>query len=203
MKRSQAGMLVKSCEYLLTSEKAVLLALLERADNETCSLPKTMTPTVATLAVWTSLSLRTVQRVLAHLEKHGWARVTRGGNGRGIKSEYELVPREPDISCDCERVSPVRPLRAQKGVTVTPFKTEKGDTDDAKGCHERQERVTSGSESSQVNDGFAHREKRGHVRGSVIEGYKRCHSCASTDTQIIGAYRFCREHAGPRWKDTA
>lgn len=189
MRRGQAGLLVKRCDYLSASDKAVFLALLETADNATCLVPDKMAPTLDTLTRWTSLSRRTVQRATAHLELHGWAAVTRG-QGRGIRSRYALVPREPDLSCSCEKVSRRHPLPIRKGVT-----------EDEKRCHERPEKVSRGPESPQVNTGIARREKEGPGRGRVVVLLRTCDRCDSTETQLIGAYRLCREHAGPRWKD--
>lgn len=65
--------------------------------------------------------------------------------------------------------------------------------------HEMTEKAALTMASSQVNTGFARRDSREEGEGVP----KSCDRCSVEDTQIIGAYRLCRDHAGPRWKDTA
>lgn len=193
MKRSTAGHRVKQCAYLTSSEKHVLLTLLEVAQNDDCTLLDRWTPSVSTLSVQTSLSLATVKRAMRHLELHGWLS-RKPGMGRGHKSSYALLPREPDALCPCEKGSPRTPCESTKGLTMS---LERGHSEPRKGSR--------GLENPQVEPGFALREA-GIGEGVVgkAPSYLRCDRCSSIDTQIMSnGSRACREHAGPRWKETA
>ena len=63
---------------LKARDKLVLLALCERADDDGGNA----WPSVATLARYAECSTRTVQRVLAALERDGWIRVTQESTGQ-------------------------------------------------------------------------------------------------------------------------
>jgi DNA-binding transcriptional MocR family regulator len=84
------------------SEKAVFYALLERADNNDCSIPTYMTPSLDQLAEAVGGVKSTVVRALDHLEDHGWLTRTRTtksgarGPGRGHKTTYQLLS-----GCEC------------------------------------------------------------------------------------------------------
>lgn len=195
MKRSTAGHRVKQCSYLTSSEKHVLLTLLEVAQNDDCTLLDRWTPTVAALSIQTSLSLATVKRAMRHLEQHGWL-CRRSGQGRGHKSSYALLPREPDALCSCEKGSQRTPCVATKGLTMSH-----------KRAHSEPRKGSRGLGNPQVEPGFALREAgigEGVVSRAPATHLHQCIRCDSTDTQIMSdGSRACREHAGLRWKDTA
>lgn len=197
MKRNDAGRIVKRCAYLAPTDKLVFLMLLEGADNTNCTVPDYMTPTTPELAVWTSLSLATVKRSIRHLELHGWLQRD-PGRGRGRKSTYGLVPREPDACCGCEKVS-LRALSDEsKGVTPEPFMDTKGVTGDKKRGHLEQEKGSDDLGTPQVSPAIVGRDSR-----EGREQYQRCDRCESTNTQIVGMYRLCKVHAGAQWKESA
>lgn len=80
MRRGQAGRLIRDSR-LKPSEKLIMLALLERADNESCAIPAWRSPSLLAIEEDTSLSHRAVVRGVAHLEAHGW--LERSGQRRG------------------------------------------------------------------------------------------------------------------------
>lgn len=192
MRRSDAGKVLKRNRYLSISERLVFLLLLEGADNDTCDLPAKMAPNSRVeLADWAGLSPRQVQRVFRHLEGHGWVGLERG-SGRGKGTKYRLLPRTPDPECP--------PGCKFKGDTTSPIAgVPKGDTMSGKGRHGVRERETSLPPLSQVNPGS---DTRAAGTG-VVPPLRPCDRCDSTDTQIIGAYRLCRVHAGSTWKEPA
>ena len=118
--------------------------LLEGADNDTCLVPEYTTPSMTELQMWTRLGRSTVYRVLSHTEAHGWLS-RQSGRGRGHKTRYQLVPRQPDDDCVCppKRV-PLAGLYEQK-----------------RSRHVGLEKVPPENESSQV---------RPRIVGRVTEG---------------------------------
>lgn len=186
MRRGEADWAVKRCTYLTTTDKAVFWALLHVADNDTCALPERFSPTMAELARWTSLGLSSVKRSVNHLVKHKWLARELGG-GRGRKCRYQLAPGSPDLECRCE-----------KGPRVTLLRAGKGSTLDQKGVHSDPIKGPNEHENPQVGPAFARREQ-----GTGVVVLPPCDKCESTDTQLVGPYRLCREHAGVGWKDSA
>lgn len=154
MNRNAAGMRVKRCPYLTAAERLVFFALLEVADNADCRVPVTMTPTVPTLAAWTHLGRTTVKRATHHLASHGWLHCE-PGKGRGNRSTYALVPREPDPACLCEKGPPRTPLAVVKGSTETPKRVQI-----------EQEKGPTAPVSAQVKPAIARRDSREEKGGS-------------------------------------
>lgn len=187
MSRYKAGQALKANRYLHLSERVVFLVLLDSAHNITCEIEAKYAPNSREeLADWAGLSTRQLQRAVRHLEHHGWLQTERGA-GRGQKTRYRLLPRVPDIACGCP-----------KGDTVSPIRTaQKGDTMSEEGGHGVRERETWRSPSEQVKPAIGTR-----TQGLGVVALA-CDKCESTDTQIIGAYRLCRTHAGPTWKEPA
>jgi hypothetical protein len=141
-------MRVKRCDYLTAAERLVFLALLEVANNVDCVVPDNMTPTVPTLAGWTHLGRTTVKRATNHLASHGWL-VCEPGRGRGNRSTYALVPREPDPACQC-----------LKGPQRTPLVVAKGSNETPKRVQIEQEKGPTGPEFLQVTTDIARRDSR-------------------------------------------
>lgn len=78
MTRNAAERLVEQSP-LKPGERAVMHALLRRADNRTCEIPDRFAPErQGVLARWAGLSERQTRRVLRHLELHGWLSVESG-----------------------------------------------------------------------------------------------------------------------------
>jgi DNA-binding MarR family transcriptional regulator len=204
VKRSQAGKHLDAATWLTTSDQVVFLKLLERADNATCEMPHWFNPTIPELASKVHLGRSTVISAIKHLEHHGWLKVDRG-NGRGRRSAYQLMPGDRERLDLC---GPECPKRVQR---LDRLSRLKGPTDDAKGSNrwtERVQRIIENRGLTSANpQGIA-----GTREGVVPEGshedftqrlaaLQSCHFCPSTDTQIIGAYWLCREHAGQGWME--
>lgn len=103
MTRNEAERLVERSR-LKSGERAVMHALLRRADNRTCEIPDQFAPKrQKELAQQAGLSERQTRRVLRHLELHGWLSV-KSGLGSGNKTScYRLFPRTPDQKCSCAK----------------------------------------------------------------------------------------------------
>lgn len=80
MKRSAAGRAIRDSS-LRPNERLVMLVLLDRANNDDCTIPHWLAPSLAAVEHDTGLAHSTVITALAHLEKHGWLR--REGQKRG------------------------------------------------------------------------------------------------------------------------
>lgn len=190
MKRSEAERILRSTTWTTHTERALLWLLLSRSDNFTCEIEAKYAPhSRDELARWAGLSVRQLQRIMPHLERHGWLDVTRG-NGRGKGSKYRLVPREPDMACECPKGDNVSPIR----------RVIKGDTMSGKGRHGVRQRETSRTESPQVETRFQAREARTE-EGGVLTG---CDRCSSTPARIDnGGNRFCASCAPHLFKESA
>jgi hypothetical protein len=77
--------------WMRLSERAVFLALLERSDNDDCSIPAKMTPSLVQLAESCCCSKSTAALALDHLAWHGWVDRTRTRGGRSHKTTYKLA----------------------------------------------------------------------------------------------------------------
>lgn len=99
--------------WMRLSERAVFLALLERADNTDCKIPDFMTPSLEQLAKACCGAKSTVTLALDHLERHAWVTRTRIDRpGRGQKTTYQL---HHGCQCECSKESDRRTLSRQKG----------------------------------------------------------------------------------------
>lgn len=121
VKRGPAGRAIRD-SALRPNEKLVMLALLDRADNEDSTIPAWRSPSLRAVESDTSLAHSTVVTVLAHLEMHGW--LERSGqkrgqmpktkeSGRGRSStRWALLPHDfAPVGCTCPK--PDRPSRDQ------------------------------------------------------------------------------------------
>jgi Helix-turn-helix domain len=172
MKLNDAQRLVAERQDIITTEALVMMMLLRRAGNATCDVPGWLTPSLPQLAAECKTSLRTVQRGLAHLAKHGWLKRS-PGRGRGIKSAYLLFPDGTPDLCACRkkrsRTTPFSraPRQAKKVTRQTPFTGGKGDIDDIK-------KVSFGTKQSQVRGGLGPRDT---YREGVTETGGSCVGC--------------------------
>jgi hypothetical protein len=128
VRRGPAGRLIRDSK-LKPSEKLIMLALLERADNDTCAIPAWRSPSLRALEEDTSLSHRAVIRGVAHLELHGWLERTgqrRGqlpgtkhsGHGRSA-TRWALLPLDyGPAACACAR--PDRATSIQSDSKIVP-----------------------------------------------------------------------------------
>ena len=174
MRRNEAGRLVKRSRYLMLSEKCILLMLLEGSDNDTCRVPDYATPSVVELQTWTRLGRSTVYRVLSHTEAHGWMS-RESGRGRGHKTRYQLVPRQPDEDCGCPpKKVPSAGLYEQKRSRYVGL-----------------EKVPLENESSQVNPRIVGRVTEGRVE----EGQPEQCLAAGCDRPARRGCRTCWDHA--------
>jgi hypothetical protein len=91
--------------WMRTPERAVFLALLERSNNDDCSIPPKMTPGLAGLAEMACCSKSTVALALKHLERHNWLTRKQSKGGAGCKTTYQL---RAGLRCypDCEQRHP-------------------------------------------------------------------------------------------------
>ena len=98
-------------------ETLTMMMLLRRAHNDTLAVPDWRTPALPQLAAEVRVSVSTIRRRLAHLERHGWVKVA-PGRGRGHKSTYALLPAGAAPGpCDCLKgVTQAKPFSAVKGV---------------------------------------------------------------------------------------
>jgi hypothetical protein len=213
--RNAAGMKVKRCDYLTAAERLVFLALLEVANNVDCKVPDFQTPSVPKLVRETHLSRTTVKAAIKHLAIHGWID-HESGVGQGRLSKYHLCPGEPNAECGPS---------CTKGRRSTPLAVVKGSKSSTERVEIRQQKGHTASDFAQVNTDIARRDSReekgiqtarklcdvpGHGYGphdacpmTVARPCLPCDKCPSTETQLIGAYRLCRVHAGVTWKEPA
>jgi DNA-binding MarR family transcriptional regulator len=98
------------------SERAVFLALLERADNSDCTIPGYMTPSLVQLAASCCCSKSAVAAALTHLESHGWLTRARGKGGRSHKTAYRLTEGSECLP-GCPKRSTDRTVSEQKRST--------------------------------------------------------------------------------------
>jgi hypothetical protein len=121
VKRGPAGRAIRD-SALRPNEKLVMLALLDRAENEDSTIPAWRSPSLRAVESDTSLAHSTVVTVLAHLEFHGWLERTgqkRGQmpktkeSGRGRSStRWALLPHDfAPVACTCPK--PDRSPRGQ------------------------------------------------------------------------------------------
>lgn len=188
MKRNDAEQALRRNTYLVASEKSVMWALLSRADYGDCKLqPFTVPNKAEELALWAGLSRAQLYRVFPHLDLHGWLR-RETWRGRGKKSAYELLPREPDEACSCVRVAP----RDLSGPT-------KGLTTRQEVSHHETEKVSPSTTSPQVEQPFVLRE------AGTGEGVsKGCDRCSATPALVDnGGNRFCATCAPHLFKESA
>lgn len=124
MKRSTAGRAIRDSS-LRSNEKLIMLALLDRADNEDCAIPAWRSPSLLAVEKDTSLSHATVLKTLAHLELHGWlqrdgakrgqvAGTKRAGMGRSA-TRWSLLPGAIPGDCSCPK-----PDRSARDQSRTP-----------------------------------------------------------------------------------
>jgi DNA-binding MarR family transcriptional regulator len=106
--------------WMRLSEKAVFYALLERADNNDCSIPAYMTPSLDQLAEAVGGGTSTVCRALDHLEHHGWLTRNRSKGGRTHKTTYQLLD---GFEClpDCDKRRPPSPTAGRQSATKKLF----------------------------------------------------------------------------------
>jgi hypothetical protein len=109
---------------LRSNEKLIMLALLDRADNDTCEIPAWRSPSLLAVKQDTSLASSTVAATIAHIELHGWLK--RDGQKRGQKpgtkhsgrgrsaTRWALIPDGVVLPCNCAK--PDRPSRGQSPV---------------------------------------------------------------------------------------
>jgi hypothetical protein len=129
MTRGAAGRLIRR-SALRPSERLILLALLDRADNATCDIR--WSPSLTRLQAETGLSRTTICDALRHLEMHGWVsrdERTPGqvpghhGTGKGYgRTRYRLLPGAIQ-SCDCpprSRPVPDSPVAALSPAPDSP-----------------------------------------------------------------------------------
>jgi len=132
-------------------EMLLALALADHAADDGTSVY----PSVRALAEKTRQSTRTVQYQMRRMEDMGWLILVNAGNGgRSMTSEYRIslewikgAEIAPFSEADFE--SDEKPETAQKGAEIATFRpgkrvqlaTQKGATDDTKGCNPRQKRV--------------------------------------------------------------
>jgi len=140
---------------LSMAETLTMMMLLRRAHNDTLAVPDWRTPSQPQLAAEVRVSVSTIRRRLAHLERHGWVKRV-PGRGRGHKSTYALLPGGvAPGSCDCRKgVTQVKPFSAVKGVTQVNL-----------------EKVSNGYTKPQVAPDIA---PRAHQGGRVDKGALAC-----------------------------
>jgi hypothetical protein len=109
---------------LRPNEKLIMLALLDRADNDTCEIPAWRSPSLLAVQKDTSLARSTVAKTVAHLEMHGW--LSREGQKAGQKpgtrhsgsgrsaTRWTILPADFALPCKCGK--PDRPSRGPSGV---------------------------------------------------------------------------------------
>jgi hypothetical protein len=120
VRRGQAGRLVRDSS-LKPNERFIMLVLLDRANNDDCTIPAWCSPSLQAVEHDTGLAHSTVVKSLAHLEMHLWlAREgqKRGqvaktkGSGRGrTATRWTLMPDGGPLACNCPK--PDRPSRDQ------------------------------------------------------------------------------------------
>jgi hypothetical protein len=109
--------------WMHLSERAVFLALLERADNEDCSIPPYVTPSLVQLAEMAGCSKSAAALALGHLEWHGWVERKRSKGGRSRKTAYQLREGFP-CGPECDQR---RPLSPRAGRQSSPPPKRSGD----------------------------------------------------------------------------
>lgn len=112
MRRGEAGRLIRD-SALRPNEKLILLALLDRADNEDCTIPAWRSPSLTAVQKDTSLARSTVAATVAHLEMHGW--LSRDGQKAGQKpgtrhsgsgrsaTRWRILPDGFAMPCTCKK----------------------------------------------------------------------------------------------------
>ncbi len=125
---------------LSTAEKAVMMALCRHANNE----DYTCFPSLEVVAEVSSLTLRSVQRILPTLADRKLVAVLSKGNGRGIKNKFQI-----NVPLIRETI--------EKGDTVTPFEGDEepasGKTnDDIVTPFDESKRVTLTTEKGDIHD---------------------------------------------------
>jgi helix-turn-helix protein len=159
---------------LSMAETLTMMMLLRRAHNDTLAVPDWRTPSQPQLAAEVRVSVSTIRRRLAHLERHGWVKRV-PGRGRGHKSAYALLPGGVAPGpCDCRKgVTQVKPFSAVKGVTQVNL-----------------EKVSNGYTKPQVAPDIA---PRAHQGGRVGKGALACiGGCGRVARR---ACRTCWDHA--------
>ena len=106
--------------WMRPSERIAFLTLLERSDNNDCTVPVWMTPSLARLAWMTGYTESAICEALNHLEKHGWLARSRSRGGRGNKSAYQLT-----CGGRCDAATPADCLRPPKPSDLSDSLAEK------------------------------------------------------------------------------
>jgi hypothetical protein len=112
VRRGEAGRLIRD-SALKPNEKLILLALLDRADNEDCAIPAWRSPSLTAVQKDTSLARSTVAATVAHLEMHGWLRregqkagqkpgTRHSGSGRSA-TRWRILPDDFALPCICKK----------------------------------------------------------------------------------------------------
>lgn len=124
MRRSTAGRAIRDSS-LRPNERLVMFALLDRANNDDCTIPHWLAPSLTAVEHDTGLSRSTVAAAVAHLELHGW--LQRDGQKRGqvpktkqsgrmrSVTRWSLLPHD-FIPGDCACPKPDRPSRGPSKV---------------------------------------------------------------------------------------
>ncbi|MCW2900626.1 MAG: hypothetical protein JWO67_2891 [Streptosporangiaceae bacterium] len=161
-RRGQAGRAIKK-SGLPSSQRHVLLDLLEVCDNDTGVVPEWLTPSLKALAAGTGLSKSRVSAALNHLDYHRWIGRERSTGGRGNKTIYTVLPDGltglTDCDCPKETRNYGQPREPGKGPKTTPERVPKRGP---KGS----QRGTSFPRSEQVSH-------EGHQQGEEREGPAR------------------------------
>jgi len=126
-------------------EMLLALALADHAHDDGTSI----FPSVDRLAAKTRQSRRAVQYQLRHMEECGWLILVNGGKGgrkpgadsKGRTREYRINPAWMN-GAEIAPFSAVQSLDS-KDANFAPLESEKGATEDKKGCKSEQERVQS------------------------------------------------------------
>jgi DNA-binding transcriptional MocR family regulator len=104
-----------------------MFALLDRANNDDCTVPHWLAPSIAAVEHDTGLAHSTVVTALAHLEKHGWLRregqkcgqVAKTKQSGRLKSttRWSLFP-DDFVPGDCSCPKPDRSSHGQSGSQI-------------------------------------------------------------------------------------
>jgi len=169
---------------LSTTEKIVLLVIADHASDEGGNAY----PSQATIAWKSSLSIRTVQRVINDLEEAGWLWKARHAGG----SENCRDDRRPHLYT----IS----LAKLRGDTLTPRQLARGDSDDVDGAtlttltgrHTRPKNHTNkpSLETSEDFERFWKIYPRKTAKGAARSAYLKALTKADKETIYAGAERF-------------